>query len=108
MAATDIRPVGVEVEFKDVPLDPPFVIAGRPMTHLTAALVHMRAETQQGSSTDRKSTRLNSSHVATSYAVFCVKKKNDIEDQCPLLSEGDKTLNTVVNARASNAHTETQ
>src|SRR6266508_2002122 len=25
---------------------------------------------------DRKSTRLNSSHVATSYAVFCLKKKN--------------------------------
>src|SRR5690625_2064073 len=25
--------------------------------------------------TDRKSTRLNSSHVATSYAVFCSKKK---------------------------------
>src|SRR5690625_7063420 len=25
--------------------------------------------------TDRKSTRLNSSHVAISYAVFCVKKK---------------------------------
>src|SRR5437660_8087721 len=27
-----------------------------------------------GSRTDRKSTRLNSSHVATSYAVFCLKK----------------------------------
>src|SRR5690625_6314843 len=28
---------------------------------------------------DRKSTRLNSSHVAISYAVFCLKKKiNDI------------------------------
>src|SRR5207253_8176289 len=27
-------------------------------------------------STDRKSTRLNSSHVAISYAVFCLKKKN--------------------------------
>src|SRR5690625_1539206 len=26
---------------------------------------------------DRKSTRLNSSHVATSYAVFCLEKKND-------------------------------
>src|SRR5690625_5350054 len=26
---------------------------------------------------DRKSTRLNSSHVAISYAVFCLKKKND-------------------------------
>src|SRR5690625_6660794 len=28
---------------------------------------------------DRKSTRLNSSHVATSYAVFCVKKKTPIQ-----------------------------
>src|SRR5437660_10288569 len=26
---------------------------------------------------DRKSTRLNSSHVAISYAVFCLKKKNE-------------------------------
>src|SRR5690625_6165309 len=26
--------------------------------------------------TDRKSTRLNSSHVAISYAVFCLKKTN--------------------------------
>src|SRR5439155_23909207 len=26
---------------------------------------------------DRKSTRLNSSHVAISYAVFCLEKKND-------------------------------
>ena len=26
---------------------------------------------------DRKSTRLNSSHVVTSYAVFCLKKKNN-------------------------------
>src|SRR5690625_6666092 len=28
-------------------------------------------------SRDRKSTRLNSSHVAISYAVFCLKKKKD-------------------------------
>src|SRR5690625_6935821 len=28
-----------------------------------------------GLSSDRKSTRLNSSHVAISYAVFCLKKK---------------------------------
>src|SRR5438309_8515492 len=27
-------------------------------------------------SADRKSTRLNSSHSSTSYAVFCLKKKN--------------------------------
>src|ERR1022692_2796442 len=29
--------------------------------------------------TDRKSTRLNSSHLVISYAVFCLKKKNVIE-----------------------------
>src|SRR5437764_8392686 len=28
---------------------------------------------------DRKSTRLNSSHRCISYAVFCLKKKNDID-----------------------------
>src|SRR5207249_6366732 len=28
--------------------------------------------------TDRKSTRLNSSHVSISYAVFCLKKKKTI------------------------------
>src|SRR5690349_23483482 len=27
---------------------------------------------------DRKSTRLNSSHVEISYAVFCLKKKKDV------------------------------
>src|SRR5690625_6634485 len=29
--------------------------------------------------TDRKSTRLNSSHVAISYAVFCLKKKKNTQ-----------------------------
>src|SRR5690554_7359072 len=29
-----------------------------------------------GTGLDRKSTRLNSSHVRISYAVFCLKKKN--------------------------------
>src|SRR5437870_10967864 len=29
----------------------------------------------RGNQEDRKSTRLNSSHVAISYAVFCLKKK---------------------------------
>src|SRR5699024_12512981 len=29
-------------------------------------------------SLDRKSTRLNSSHVSISYAVFCLKKKNKL------------------------------
>src|SRR6266540_6544962 len=30
----------------------------------------------QGVHGDRKSTRLNSSHITISYAVFCLKKKN--------------------------------
>src|SRR5436853_4571432 len=33
---------------------------------------------------DRKSTRLNSSHLGISYAVFCLKKKKKIKNiQCP-------------------------
>src|SRR5690625_5511953 len=37
-------------------------------------------KTPEAEETDRKSTRLNSSHVAISYAVFCLKKKN-VENQ---------------------------
>src|SRR3989442_11313333 len=33
---------------------------------------------------DRKSTRLNSSHVRISYAVFCLKKKNPMTHTAPL------------------------
>src|SRR5207249_10604759 len=32
---------------------------------------------------DRKSTRLNSSHVSISYAVFCLKKKNKTQQTQP-------------------------
>src|SRR2546426_9183413 len=32
-----------------------------------------------GNQADRKSTRLNSSHLVISYAVFCLKKKNKIQ-----------------------------
>src|SRR6266511_4614421 len=34
------------------------------------------AQVGGGNHRDRKSTRLNSSHVKISYAVFCLKKKN--------------------------------
>src|SRR3712207_8812767 len=36
-----------------------------------------------GSSADRKSTRLNSSHANISYAVFCLKKKTLLHPLCP-------------------------
>src|SRR5256885_4723682 len=32
----------------------------------------------EGVTRDRKSTRLNSSHLVISYAVFCLKKKNNL------------------------------
>src|SRR5207253_7749313 len=35
----------------------------------------IRCIVRRGRERDRKSTRLNSSHVAISYAVFCLKKK---------------------------------
>src|SRR5438034_8190629 len=45
---------------------------------------------------DRKSTRLNSSHTVISYAVFCLKKKKDTNNQ-----DGGAD-----NSQASNAATE--
>src|SRR5256885_14040577 len=46
----------------------------------------MKFTTPSGSMTaspvDRKSTRLNSSHLVISYAVFCLKKKKNRQDIC--------------------------
>src|SRR5258708_13173767 len=39
---------------------------------------HRRAVRRLGRVRDRKSTRLNSSHQIISYAVFCLKKKNNL------------------------------
>src|SRR5699024_11441953 len=47
------------------PRPPPAPAAGPPAAAAAAPGVQ-----------DRKSTRLNSSHVSISYAVFCLKKKN--------------------------------
>src|SRR5437773_9479737 len=44
-------------------------ITGAELTLLDGSHVTLLAET------DRKSTRLNSSHITISYAVFCLKKK---------------------------------
>src|SRR5439155_10970181 len=55
--------------------------AGRDWLRTFRGYVHdmveaVRREAATGATLDRKSTRLNSSHVAISYAVFCLKKKN--------------------------------
>src|SRR5439155_13238744 len=43
--------------------------------HARRAGDQLAARSERLRRTDRKSTRLNSSHVAISYAVFCLKKK---------------------------------
>src|SRR5437868_15514236 len=47
---------------------PPAILSG-------TAIRSRSASKKIGSGLDRKSTRLNSSHVSISYAVFCLKKK---------------------------------
>src|SRR5439155_17427852 len=46
-----------------------------PGLHLLAAVLGWAFRREPAADQDRKSTRLNSSHVAISYAVFCLKKK---------------------------------
>src|SRR5690625_6802007 len=53
--------------------DHPDVIDGA----VDGGLILQEFEAQTGIPQDRKSTRLNSSHVAISYAVFCLKKKKN-------------------------------
>src|SRR5690242_21501513 len=52
------------------------------------------AEPARGAARDRKSTRLNSSHMSISYAVFCLKKKICTHDMrkyaVPLYVDGQK------------------
>src|SRR3989442_15513406 len=54
--------------FRSLPRDPRRAL-------LAAHDRHARARAGPGAHQDRKSTRLNSSHVRISYAVFCLKKK---------------------------------
>src|SRR5438874_7175091 len=64
----------------DVALDqvPDGVLAGLTLHWLRPTTRTSRARDlgSRSTVTDRKSTRLNSSHVEISYAVFCLKKKN--------------------------------
>src|SRR3712207_8545439 len=49
-----------------------------PRARRATGLARDRVVVEIRSSTDRKSTRLNSSHANISYAVFCLKKKTNV------------------------------
>src|SRR5262245_63146903 len=61
-------------------LRPPLAIAGIAHRHDVAPVLESQVNAPFGDvrphPADRKSTRLNSSHLGISYAVFCLKKKN--------------------------------
>src|SRR5262245_63616928 len=53
-------------------ITPVVALVGSPLTSSTVATTPRAGRSRK---LDRKSTRLNSSHLGTSYAVFCLKKK---------------------------------
>src|SRR5438094_2873432 len=61
--------------------------------HLAGAVRHTAGQM----ATDRKSTRLNSSHRTISYAVFCLKKKKKKQKQTSTDALQRPTLNEEVN-----------
>src|SRR5699024_11785283 len=67
-----LKKLGLYVYVNTIPL-----IIPQQLEHLAICFEHL-TEDQEGRLLpvlDRKSTRLNSSHVSISYAVFCLKKK---------------------------------
>src|SRR5438034_4483538 len=62
----------------------------------TSAPVAIQPSRSAPRSTDRKSTRLNSSHTVISYAVFCLKKKKRRSDSSRCETQGQTTAATAL------------
>src|SRR2546426_3551088 len=81
----------------------PASVRAAPASHFTSSRCEAAGAARaccEGGVRDRKSTRLNSSHLVISYAVFCLKKKNrqpralaarecDVPGMRPVLHAGD-------------------
>src|SRR5437879_12598530 len=69
-----------EVNFEKVPVESIEQLLGLryPVNGSLTGQFHGRGTRRDPSITDRKSTRLNSSHRCISYAVFCLKKKKKL------------------------------
>src|SRR5690606_40472071 len=70
VAAAGKVPVAVDSTFATPVLQQPATLGARYVLHSATKYLGGHGDV------DRKSTRLNSSHVKISYAVFCLKKKN--------------------------------
>src|SRR5690625_7091076 len=78
-ATTEIYPLSLH---DALPICQPLAGAGRAAAQRPSRLSPVAAvDRLSNDSEDRKSTRLNSSHVAISYAVFCLKKKKKKKDK---------------------------
>src|SRR5690349_22580368 len=77
-----IHTITVDTEPQDT--DRRVAILSRRIISLLPEHIHQHSEHQ----VDRKSTRLNSSHVEISYAVFCLKKKKKKQNN----SKSNKTF----------------
>src|SRR2546426_4618396 len=55
---------------------PKLGVVGKPIPGVQIRIAADGEILAKGPNVDRKSTRLNSSHLVISYAVFCLKKKN--------------------------------
>src|SRR5256885_11662818 len=72
----------------------------------TAALFDIRKRnvlTADPGNADRKSTRLNSSHLVISYAVFCLKKKKNREQITTIISKST-TSHTQLHAQIATTY----
>src|SRR2546422_867473 len=89
----DVVPVGQTIAWLVSPGEQPPAepLAAPPAARAAVGALYERpgrsqtAPTELGSNSDRKSTRLNSSHGYISYAVFCLKKKKkQTKNEVPL------------------------
>src|SRR2546422_5863372 len=77
---------GCKEQPKPQPPPPPKVTVAQPVQQAVTDSLDLTGNT------DRKSTRLNSSHGYISYAVFCLKKKKNTRQDTPTLLELTKLV----------------
>src|SRR5699024_11398163 len=74
------RGIGVSLQLGIVATGVAYYLFSKGLVHVSSSTAVTLALAEPNSRPiDRKSTRLNSSHVSISYAVFCLKKKKNTE-----------------------------